>query len=93
MELPSCEWIFIEITFSAPVPLWSCTWNSSNGHQFYCGSQNGTWYMFDKRYQRPEPEQVVEAFDPKDKSGIISLCHIPPRAGRFMPNGGVIACR
>ncbi|XP_065220245.1 E3 ubiquitin-protein ligase rfwd3.S-like [Planococcus citri] len=80
-------------TFETPVPLWSCTWSSTNNYKFYCGSQNGTWFAFDKRQTRPEPEQIVESIDPNDKSGIISICHLPSRPGRFMPNGGIVACR
>lgn len=83
----------IVFLIAVPVPLWSCSWSSTNPHKIYCGGQNGTFFVLDRRQPGAEPEQIVQTSDPLDKSGIISICHIPPRAGRFMPNGGLLACR
>ncbi len=72
-------------------PLWACCWNSLDSNKFVCGSQKGTVYIFDRRFMTSDPERVIEL--PDSKTGIISLCSLPPRAGRFMPLGGILACR
>lgn len=76
---------------AVPEPLWSCSWNSLDSNKFLCGSQKSTIFVFDRRFLTAEPEKTIKL--PDSKTGIISLCQIPTRAGRFMPGGGILACR
>lgn len=79
------------LNLTVPEALWSCCWNLTDPYRIFCGGVTGTFYVFDRRHPGGEPEHVIKV--PNQKTGLISLCSVPPRPGRFMPNGGVLACR
>ncbi|KAL5464066.1 hypothetical protein EMCRGX_G033025 [Ephydatia muelleri] len=76
------------LSYKTPGPAWACAWNQDSDHYFYCGLQNGTIQMFDKRNTTGS---VVDLHCPGGASyPVTSLAYVPLCRASTLSCGGLL---
>ena len=72
----SCTSVYICFCcrYDAPMPAWSCVWNTDDRNYFYAGLQNGVVLEFDVRNT---DDPVQELNKEGSRSPVASLCYLP----------------
>ena len=68
--------VLFYVSYSTPVPAWSCAWNDYDTNYIYCGLQNGTCLIFDVRNTDTYLKSIQSATG--GSCPVISVAHVSP---------------